>query len=260
VQGNPRPSGEFIEMRLTVLEQRGRDWRDRADNIVVVPTQAITAVSTGADTLTIPAHGLTTGRGPLQFTNPGGAPALPAPLALVTNYWPVVIDANTIKVASTFQNAVAAVPATLDITTSGSGTTSINGTPATTVAGQEIIQKLRGPRRALLTLQCFAGAPTGGAATGATSPAAVLHDAITSYATETRSAALVAAGIGVGQIEPIKAIDGIVNSVRLEPRAIGAVYLHLASELVETSTYIQIVNATDNIPTPPLALPPIVLP
>ena len=32
---------------------------------------------------------------------------------------------------------------------------------------------------------------------------------------------------------------------------ITTVRLHVASELIETSTYIQIVNATDNIPTVP---------
>jgi len=236
-QTAPRPTGEFISMRLTMLNLTGRDFFERTDNIVVVASQAITAVSTIAGTLTIPAHGLVTGQGPLVL---GGTP--PAPLALLTSYWPVVVDANTIKVASSFPNAIATVPTTIVLT--GTGTAPTIAGPLSVLPGAEVIQKLRGPRQAMLTLQCFAGAPTGGAPTGTTSPFSILNDAITSYALESRSNALNAAGIGIGHVESIKAIDGIVNTTRFEPRAVATVFLHLASELVETSTYIQTVNAT----------------
>ena len=249
-QTSARPTGEFISMRLMVLQENGRDWLDRYDNVVAVATRAVTAVSTGADTLTVLAHGLTTGRGPLVFTNVGGA--IPAPLQLLTNYWPVVIDGNTIQVATTFQNAIATVPVVIDITTVGTGVTSISGTPTTSIAGQELSQRARGPRTGILTLQCFAGAPTGGAATGITSPTAILHDAVTSYVMESINAALVTAGIGVAGFDQIQSLDGVVNTTRFEPRATVTVRLHLASELVETSTYIQKVTATNNIVTPPV--------
>ena len=236
-QTAPRPTGEFISMRLTMLNRGGRDFFERTDNIVVVASQAITAVSTIASTLTVPAHGLVTGQGPLVL---GGTP--PAPLALVTNYWGVVVDASTLKLASSFPNAIATVPTTIVLT--GTGTAPTIAGPLSVLPGAEVIQKLRGPRQAMLTLQCFAGAPTGGAPTGTTSPFSILNDAITSYALESRSNALNAAGIGIGHVESIKAIDGIVNTTRFEPRAIATILLHLASELVETSTYIQTVNAT----------------
>ncbi len=251
-QTAPRPSGEFISMRLTVLSRSGRDWLDRYDNVIALPTLTITAVSTSLSTLTIAGHNLLTGTGPLVF---GGVP--PAPLALETKYWPIVVDANTIKLASSFQNAMTLVP--LALTNTGTSPT-LGSTPTTAIAGQEISQRARGPRQGVLTLQCFAGTPTGGAATGFTSPTAILHDAISSYVLESRSFALNAAGIGVGRVDPIQSIDGIVNSVKFEPRAIGTVHLHLASELVETSTYIQVVNATNLIPTPYQVLPPIVIP
>lgn len=254
-QTAPRPTGEFISMRMHILDHPGRDWLDRYDNIVgPFGPLAITGVNVGTGALTITAHGLSTGEGPIVF---GGTP--PPPLQLATNYWPVVVDANTIKLSSTFQNAVAAVPITLALSGSGSSPT-LSSTPTTTIAGQEISQRARGGRNAMLTLQCFAGAPTGGSATGTTSPTAILNDAIAAYALESQATALAAAGIGVGRIEPVRSIDGVVNTVRFEPRAIATIRLHLASELVETSTYIQVVNATDNIPTPPIALPPIILP
>ena len=240
-QTAPRPAGAFISLRLTMLDRKGRDFFERTDNIVAVASQTITAVSTVANTLTIPAHGLVTGQGPLVL---GGTP--PLPLALATNYWAIVVDANTIKVAATFPSAIAATPTAIALTSTGTLPTLAG--PLSVLPGAEVLQKLRGPRRAMLTLQCFAGAPTGGAPTGPTSPAAVLHDAISSYALESRTNALIAAGIGVGTFEHIMSIDGIVNTTRFEPRAIGTVFLHLASEIVETSTYIQTVNATGLAP------------
>ena len=242
-QTAPRPVGEFISMRMTIFHRSGRDWRDRIDNLINIGPLTVSARA--GNSLTVTAHGLVTGQGPLTFTTTG---TLPGGLSLITNYWPIVIDANTLQFASTFQLAIAASPTAIVLTSAATGTTTLAG--ATFIPGAEVLSRLRGPRQAILTLQCFAGAPTGGAPTGATSPIAILHDAISSYRLESRETALTAAGIGIGWVESIQSIDGIVNTVRFEPRAIAQVHLHLASEIIETSTYIQIVNATDQIPGP----------
>ena len=247
-QTAPRPTGAFISMRRDGITGSDWDWNDRLDNILTVATTAITSVNTGTGVLTIPGHGLQTGDGALVFTTTG---TVPGGLALLTHYYAVVVDANNIKVATSFQLAIATSPTTVTLTSSGTGTTSINGTPTTVRAGQEVTQYTRGPRQMELHLECFAGAPTGGAPTGSTSPFAILHDAVTSHALEAINAALVAAGIGVAGWDPIKTIDGVVNTVRFEPRAQTTVHLHLASELVQASTFIQVVNVTENIPTPP---------
>ncbi|MBA3841180.1 MAG: hypothetical protein H0X39_00915 [Actinobacteria bacterium] len=266
-QTAPRPVGEFISLRMTVFNRSGRDWRAREDNPVPIGPLAVTAQA--GNSLTVTAHGLVTGQGPLTVASTGtatgsydgsydgsfdsaGAGAVPGGLTPGVSYWPVVINANTLQLAATFQLAVAASPTVIALSSAGTGTVTISGT--TFVPGAEVTSKLRGPRQAILTLQCFAGAPTGGGATGVTSPFAILNDAISSYALETREAALSAAGIGIGWVESIQSIDGVVNTVRFEPRAIATVHLHLASEIVETSTYIQIVNATDQIPAPPTSL------
>ena len=70
-------------------------------------------------------HGLATGDGPVQLTNSGGA--IPAGLALLTNYWVVVIDANTFYLASSFAGAMAATPVTVSFTGNGSGTNTYTG-------------------------------------------------------------------------------------------------------------------------------------
>lgn len=77
----------------------------------------ITAVNTGTSTITAPAHGLNTGDGPLDVRNLGGL--LPAPLAGVTQYWAIKIDANNIQVADS--NAHALTSTFIPLTTSGTG-------------------------------------------------------------------------------------------------------------------------------------------
>ena len=50
------------------------------------------------------AHGYTTGKGPLRLTTTG---RLPAGLATRTDYWAIVIDSETIALASSLSNALA---------------------------------------------------------------------------------------------------------------------------------------------------------
>lgn len=80
---------------------------------------SITAVDTGADTLTITAHGLVTGDGfAAIYTDASGT--LPSPLAAATDYWAIRVDANTIKLASSSANAM--LGTAINLTSTGSGT------------------------------------------------------------------------------------------------------------------------------------------
>ncbi len=65
------------------------------------------------DQITSTAHGYTTGTGPVQLTIATGA--LPAPLAVLTDYWVIRIDDNDFQLALTRANAIAdpAVPIVL---------------------------------------------------------------------------------------------------------------------------------------------------
>ena len=82
--------------------------------------QTFTANST-TDVLTANGHGFTTGRGPVQVSNSGGA--LPAGLSANTDYWPIRVDANTFRLATTRLRAIGGTA--IDITTNGTGTNSI---------------------------------------------------------------------------------------------------------------------------------------
>lgn len=97
-----------------------------------MPAVAVTAVSTSLDTLTATAHGLLTGDR-FRLRNVGGAlPASTPSLAGVTDYFAVRVDADNIKVATSSANALAGTPVVVDITGSGSGTTTIEyGLPYT---------------------------------------------------------------------------------------------------------------------------------
>ncbi len=81
-------------------------------------TMTVASTSAGVETLTITGHGLTTGEGPILFTNSGGG--LPGGISAGTKYWAIVVDANTIALATSRANALANTR--VDITSSGTGT------------------------------------------------------------------------------------------------------------------------------------------
>lgn len=110
------------------------EWTDARGNIFrsapslpvgVVPatgavhTFADTDVNTGADTITITAHGYGVGE---AFTLTTGG-TLPAPLVAATTYYVIVVNANTIKVATGYANALANVA--INLTTTGAGTSTV---------------------------------------------------------------------------------------------------------------------------------------
>lgn len=78
-------------------------------------------VSTAADTITITAHGLATGD--LVRLTTGGTLLTATGVAADTNLWVIVVDANTIQLATTRANALAGTE--VDITNAGSGTTTV---------------------------------------------------------------------------------------------------------------------------------------
>ena len=78
----------------------------------------ISAVDPVTNQLTVTAHGLNNGDGPVAvFTQSG---AIPGGLAAATDFWAIVVDANTIKLATSSTNALAGTA--IDITSAGSGT------------------------------------------------------------------------------------------------------------------------------------------
>ena len=109
--------------------------------------------------------------------------------------------------------------------------------------------KTRGPRSAVLTATCYQGLPTGGTGhPSTTNPMAVLNDAMTATGLDTVGNALVAAGVGVGDIDAVQIAGGVVNDARFEERASVTARLHLASEISEAypvgQGWIETINGT----------------
>lgn len=86
---------------------------------------AVTSIAFPVITKT--AHGLQTGDGPIQFTS---TLTIPAGLSLATNYWVIVLTANTFQVAASFADAMAATPVPVLFTGNGTGTVSFTGAAA----------------------------------------------------------------------------------------------------------------------------------
>lgn len=113
-----------------------------AGGILAVETTAgvATEVSVSANTVTVPAHGYATGMKISGLTTTG---TLPAGLALATVYYAIVVDANTLKFATSQANALAGTA--VDITGYGSNAGTHTITVETTVAGSVKLQKNYGP-------------------------------------------------------------------------------------------------------------------
>lgn len=91
---------------------------------------AATAVS--ANQVTLTAHGFITGQ-KVTYANGGGTSV--GGLTTATDYYVVVVDANTIKVATTYANAVAASPTTIAITAGVGAAHSFTGAAVATFEG-----------------------------------------------------------------------------------------------------------------------------
>lgn len=100
----------------------------------------------------------------------------------------------------------------------------------------------RGVRTATLTLQCFAVD-----ATGVSTAVALLKKVRDKARLSTYADALDAADVSIGSFEAIQSIDGIVNAVVFEPRAVMAVSLHLTSEESEAGNIIEHVEITGEV-------------
>ena len=108
-----------------------------------------------------------------------------------------------------------------------------------------IVYLARGTRAMILQMTAFSDD-----AVGAAQSVAILDRVLGGATLPTASAALMAAGVGIGEWLPIQMIDGLVNFTAFEARAQVDVLLHLVTEVSETANYIETVEITDRIQDP----------
>lgn len=235
-QQGPRPQAPYVSMLIRNDDGRGMDWLDTEDNPLVFSPLTVTSVDPTTDQLAITAHGLLVGDGPVQVTTTG---ALPAGLALVTDYWAVPVDAGHLRLATSLTNANAGVY--VDLTTAGTGVLTLSATAKTLRAGAEVRNVSRGARTLTLDLQCFAVPSTD--ATGVTAARAILGRILASTGLPKVYEALVAAGLGVADWGKIQSTGGVLNTTVFEPRAMVSVTIHVAAEISETGGFVETVTA-----------------
>lgn len=233
--GQPRPSGTYIAMAL-LDDSTPAETEDALEhNPLVLADDVVEAVN--GDELTLTAHAYVNVDGPVRFTT---TDTLPAGLAISTDYWLIVDDANTVRAAESRAAAIAGTAVTL--TDAGTGTHTIVDTPDTRRKGAEIVHVARGQVRCELQLQCFA-APAAGVSTAR----AILRRLAMSASLPAARAAFDTAGIGVIGFERIQVSPAITNVVRFEPRAVTTFTFHVADEARETGTDIKFAEVTRTV-------------
>lgn len=239
-QPSPRPGGAYIELNAQALLPLGTDWIETRDNPLVFADKPVSAVSTSLDQLTVTAHAITTGTGPVRVTSSG---TVPGGLTAGVDYWAVAVGANALSLATTHALAVAASPTIVDITSAGTGSIAIVDTVDTRTQGAEIQRATRGVRELVLGVQVFAG--PAGRGFGVSAPLWTLNTLIASLAQDVYRDALYTAGLGFQQAETMTALQGGLGQGILEPRAATRLRFGVTSELIGTATYIEFVEITD---------------
>ena len=114
-------------------------------------------------------------------------------------------------------------------------------------------QVTNGPRLVDFVITCYQGVQVGMQGAPDVAPMAVLNDVMTMSGVGNVDDALVAAGIGIGDIDQLEVQGNPINNVQFEARAIGTVKLNLASEvrfdLPVGTGWIQFVNGDGNTGT-----------
>lgn len=235
-QGNPRPAaGPWVSLKIIDLSPVGIDWVSAARNPLVIADDTVESVDTTANTLTLTAHGLVTGDGPVRLTTTG---ALPGGLAIATDYWIIRASADAVQLAASFLGAIEAPLAPIDLTSAGTGTHTLVDTDETVRAGIEVAVTTRGVRTGTLSVQCY-----GGAIVGDASAHGVLERLRAAHALPSSLRALDAGGVGIGSFEAVQDVSAVLQpGTAPESRAAMTVRFHVAARAVsENDTVIETV-------------------
>lgn len=242
-QLNAPPDDQWISLLMSDTSDDGWPWVDELDNpLVFTPLTFTASASVAPGVLTAVAHGLVTGDGPVRLTTAG---VLPAGLALATDYWVIVVSANTFRLAANFLDAMATVPVSVAITTVGTGAHTLSVTSETVRAGAEQTTVINSYVSATLSIQCYGGLPTGNR-----SPMNVLRTVVTSAHLPSVRDAFTAADIYVDPSGHINDVGALINSSRQEPRAHVDVKIAFVASVTETGTVIERVGVVFDVADP----------
>lgn len=209
------------------------DWETGTDNFIAF-TFPVAPNPSPANTFTAIGHGRQTGDGPLQVTSTG---AIPTGLAALTNYWAIVLDPNTLQLASTLYGANTSV--SVAFTDAGSGTITFTSQAKARRVGQEVTRTVSGVRDVVLSINAYAQAPQ-----GPNAAVMLLNDLRSSRFLPSQKDTLRGAAIGVHEMSPVHNIGAVVANTQWESRAHMDVHLYVPASLSEFGTYIQETSGT----------------
>lgn len=110
------------------------------------------------------------------------------------------------------------------------------------VDGAEIVYTVRGSRRGVLNIQCFAGNDV-----GVSSAFGILRRFGSAIKLPAARAILSASKVSLGSIGPVNDIPAIINVTEFEPRATLDIVFFSVDEVTETGTNIETVEITGYI-------------
>lgn len=243
-RNTPRPEEDGIIMKLYVVDDDGLSWVDTEDTPLTFADKTITSVA--GNNLSIAMHALVTGDGPINLV---GAD-LPAPLAPLTNYWAIRVDASTLRLAAQFEDTgggdATGNPITpITLTDTGSGAMMLTATSKTLRAGEEIRHIQRGYLRATLQLYSYVQDDT-----GIDGAIATLRRVGNRYRLPSNRTILDAVNVGVVSVERTRSMLGVRNATMFEPRAWVDINLSLVFEESEVGTIIGRADVEQLEPTP----------
>lgn len=241
-QDAPRSDAASISLRLSNLSESGPMWLDFETNVLEFDDLPILAADVPTNVLHIAAHGRLTGDGPVRVSSTG---AVPGGLDDDTDYWVVRISANFLKLAASFQDAMALSPVVVDLTDAGSGDLTLGATSETVRAGSELSALARGTLNVTLELRCHATPVISGEMA-----VAILQRVRGRREWPSQQAILAEANIALQDVDRIIAISGTRDDFLFEPRALMFVHLSIPVEEGETLTLIERVLVTNQIPDP----------
>lgn len=222
------PEGLWISIRVQGLtEQGGASTRATRND------DAFTAITVDpvTDQAHAVAHGFTTGDGPFLVD---AVTAQPGGLPLLTQVYLVRVDADHFRFATSYANAIAGTPVTIDVTSAGTGAVTIVPCLA------DVLYTTSGAWTGAVEWRAFGG------------DLGEAMDVLQKVAGRRRAAAtraeLRAANVGVGRLTSVVGRDGYVGAARtFEPRAELGATLHLCNTDAETGTRIQRVRVENQL-------------
>lgn len=243
----PRAAAPAVELRISNIAESGRMWIDYEDNILTFSDIIVSADHT-TNTLTATAHGRSNGDGPIQLLTTG---TVPTGLALATDYWLIVVDANHLQIADSYIHAGGAssidgaptsnTKTPLTFSDNGTGALSVHATDKTVPAGQETAAIARGYLNVTLELHCHAVDGV-----GMNMATSLLQRVRARRVWPSMRAILAAARVAVGSVERVRAILGAKDAVLFEPRAYMDIHFCVVVEEAEFATIIEHVRGILN--------------